>query len=76
MPIIPYVQDLEAYRRHFRNLDSNNKIHTVEEIKKPEKTEEKPVVVKVVSPTQQSVERAEALVEKEKKKKKKKKTPW
>ena len=75
MPIVPYRPDLEAYRKHYRNLDGAKKFHTVEKSKESEKPEQKPVVVKLVSPTQQSVERAEALVAKEKKEKKKK-TPW
>jgi hypothetical protein len=78
MSIVPYKPDLEAYRKHFRNLDSTKKFHKVEKTKRPDPTEEKTVVVNLVSPTQQTVERAEALVAREKKdkKKKKKKTPW
>ena len=71
MPIVPYVQDVEAYKRHFRNMDSNmdstKKVHTVEPLH-PEENEAQ-VVVKMVSPVQASIDRAKALLEKEKSKK-------
>jgi hypothetical protein len=73
MPIVPYIQDLEAYKHHFQNLEPGRKLHPVKSLKVVEETQ-KPVVLKIVSPTQQAVERAEALVKKEKKQKKKK--PW
>ena len=75
MPIVPYKPDLEAWKHHFKNLDNGKQLQIVKTSKKPEETTKSPFVVETVSPTQQTIERAEALVAKQKKKKKPK-HPW
>ena len=72
--------DLEAWKKHYKTLKPGSKLYPVKSLEKPEGVEKtpKPVLLKIVSPTQATAERAKAtmakqLKEQEKQKKKKKK---
>ena len=77
--LIPLVQDLEAWKHHFREMAKGNrhKQYVVKGL--GSQTEKNPINIKMVSPTEAAVERAKALVHLEKKenkpKEKRKKSP-
>ena len=77
--LIPLVQDLEAWKHHFREMAKGNR-HGQYVVKGLGlQTEKNPINIKMVSPTEAAVERAKALVHLEKKenkpKEKRKKSP-
>ena len=74
--LIPLVQDLEAWKHHFREMAKGNR-HGQYVVKGLGfQTEKNPINIKMVSPTEADVERAKALVHLEKKsKEKRKKSP-
>ena len=77
--LIPLVQDLEAWKHHFREMAKGNR-HKQYVVKRlGSQTEKNPINIKMVSPTEAAVERAKALVHLEKKenkpKEKRKKSP-
>ena len=66
MPLVPYQPDLEAWKEHFKRSESDKKVTSLKPTKKTE-VEESKVEVKLVAPTEQTVQRAKALVKKRKK---------
>ena len=70
--LIPLVQDLEAWKHHFREMAKGNrhKQYVVKGL--GSQTEKNPINIKMVSPTESAVERAKALVENKPKEKRKK----
>lgn len=66
MPIVPYTPDLEAWKEHFKRSDSDKKVLPLKPLKKPAQGESQ-VQVQVISPTEQTVQRAKALIKKKKK---------
>ena len=76
MPLVPYKPDLEAWTEHFKRTESDkNVVPLKSSLKKPEAVAEQ-VKVTVVSPTEQTVERAKVLVKNEAKKSRKRKNPF
>ena len=70
--LIPLVQDLEAWKHHFREMAKGNR-HGQYVVKGlGSQTEKNPINIKMVSPTEAAVERAKALVENKPKEKRKK----
>ena len=77
--LIPLVQDLEAWKHHFREMAKGNR-HGQYVVKGlGSKTEKQPIDIQMVSPTEAAVERAKALVHpkknEQKKEPKRKKSP-
>ena len=77
--LIPLVQDLEAWKLHFRNMAKGDR-HGQYVVKGlGSHTEKHPIDIKMMSPTEAAVERAKSLVHLEKKenkpKEKRKKSP-
>ena len=72
--LIPLVQDLEAWKHHFREMAKGNR-HGQYVVKGlGSQTEKQTVDIEMVSPTEAAVERAKALVQpKEQKKEPKRK---
>ena len=70
--LIPLVQDLEAWKHHFREMAKGNrhKQYVVKGL--GSQTEKNPINIKMVSPTETAIERAKALVENKPKEKRKK----
>ena len=70
--LIPLVQDLEAWKHHFREMAKGNrhKQYVVKGL--GSQTKKNPINIKMVSPTEAVVEREKALVENKPKKKRKK----
>ena len=65
--LIPLVQDLEAWKHHFREMVKGNR-HGQYVVKGfGSQTKKNPINIKMVSPTEAAVERAKALVHLEKK---------
>ena len=65
--LIPLVQDLEAWKHHFREMAKGN-WHGQYVVKGlGSQTKKNPINIKMVSPTEAAVERAKALVHLEKK---------
>ena len=70
--LIPLVQDLEAWKHHFREMAKGIR-HGQYVVKGlGSQTEKKPINIKMVSPTEAAVERAKPLVENKPKEKRKK----
>ena len=70
--LIPLVQDLEAWKHHFREMAKGNR-HGQYVVKGlGSQTKKNPIDIKMVSPTKTAVEIAKALVENKPKEKKKK----
>ena len=70
--LIPLVQDLEAWKHHFREMAKGyrHKQYVVKGL--GSQTEKNPINIKMVSSTEAAVERAKALVENKPKEKRKK----
>ena len=71
MPLVPYKPDVEAWIQHFKR--SVNNTHTadfypIEPMKSPSPHPPPPVQVTLVTPVQQAVEQAQAILAKQKKK--------
>ena len=70
--LIPLVQDLEAWKHHFREMAKGNR-HGQYVVKGlGSQTKKNTIDIKMVSPTKADVERAKALVENKPKEKRKK----
>ena len=59
--LIPLVQDIEAWKHHFREMAKGNR-HGQTVIKGSGTKRHKDTVIKMVTPTTQAVERAKALL--------------
>ena len=62
MPFARYEPDLEAWKEHFKNTESDKKIVPLKSSKKNTQTPIQHVQVKLVTPTEQAVKQAKELV--------------
>ena len=65
--LIPFVQDLEAWKHHCREMAKGNRHGQFVVKGLGSQTKKNPINIKMVSPTEAALERAKALVHLEKK---------
>ena len=76
MPLVRYEPDLEAWKHHFKTSESDKKIVPLKTFNRGTGGNNDQIQVKLVTPTEQSVQQAKELVKKEVKQTKKRKSPF